>query len=314
MPAVTIMGARPSPYLMLLVAMFFWGTTYVIVRAIHEDVPPITLNFWRWVVVLVLLLPWTAGAAWRHRAVLRQNAWLLGVLSITGVALYQSAAYIALNTTTAINAGLIFATVPVVTPLISYALYRELVAPRQALGIAISMAGVVTIIVRAEWDVLADFLFTPGDMWMLLSVVAWALYSVLLRRLRGNLPPLVLMMVLAVIAVVVLLPFYGWERALVGGFVLSRSTILSLAYLSVASAIVSYVCWNNAVAVIGANKAGLFVHLIPVFTVILAILTLGEQLKGFHVAGILLIAIGIYLTVTRPGTIRTKLVSWRKAG
>ena len=149
---------------------------------------------------------------------------------------------------------------------------------------------------------------------MLLSVVAWALYSVLLRRLRGNLPPLVLMMVLAVIAVVVLLPFYGWERALVGGFVLSRSTILSLAYLSVASAIVSYVCWNNAVAVIGANKAGLFVHLIPVFTVILAILTLGEQLKGFHLAGILLIAIGIYLTVTRPGTIRTKLVSWRKAG
>ena len=308
------MGARPSPYLMLLVAMFFWGATYVIVRAIHEDVPPITLNFWRWVVVLVLLLPWTAGAAWRHRAVLRQNAWLLGALSVTGVALYQSAAYIALNTTTAINAGLIYATVPVVTPLISYALYREFVTPRQALGIAISMAGVVTIIVRAEWGVLADFLFTPGDLWMLLSVVAWALYSVLLRRLRGNLPPLVLMTALAAIGVVVLLPFYGWEWAVAGGFALSRSTVLGLAYLSVASAIVSYVCWNNAVAVIGANKAGLFLHLIPVFTVVLAILALGEQLKGFHVASTALIATGIYLTVTRTGTTRSKLTGWRKAG
>ena len=308
-----IMGTRPSPYLMLLSAMFFWGATYIIVRAIHEDVPPITLNFWRWVVVLVLLLPWTAAAAWRHRAVLRQNAWLLGVLSVPGVALYQSAAYIALDTTTAINAGLIYATVPVVTPLISYALYRELVTSRQTLGIAISMVGVVAIIVRAEWDALADFLFTPGDLWMLLSVVAWALYSVLLGRLRGNLPPLVLMMVLAAIGVVVLLPFYGWEWAVAGGFALSRSTVLGLAYLSVASAIVSYVCWNNAVAVIGANKAGLFLHLIPVFTVVLAILVLGEQLKGFHVAGTALIATGIYLTVTRTGTTRSKLPGWRKA-
>ena len=299
---------------MLVVAMVLWGATYVIVRAIHEDVPPITLNFWRWVVVLVLLLPWTAGAAWRYRAVLRQNAWLLLALSITGVALYQSAAYIALNTTTAINAGLIFATTPVVMPLISYALYRELVTPRQALGIAISMAGVVIIIVRAEWGVLTAFLFTPGDLWLLLSIFAWALYSVLLKRLRGNLPPLVLMMALAAIGVVVLLPFYGWEWAVAGGFALSRSTVLGLAYLSVASAIVSYVCWNKAVAVIGANTAGLFLHLIPVFTVALAILALGEQLKGFHVAGTVLIATGIYLTATRPGTTRAKLVGWRKAG
>jgi len=299
---------------MLLVAMFCWGATYVIVRAIHEDVPPITLNFWRWVVVLVLLLPWTAGAAWRYRAALRQNAWLLGALSVTGVVFYQSAAYIALSTTTAINAGLIYATVPVVTPLISYALYRELVTLRQALGISVSMAGVVTILVRAEWALLADFVFTPGDLWMLVSVVAWALYSVLLRRLRGNLPPLVLVMALAVIGVVVLLPFYGWEWATAGGFELSRSTILGLAYLSIASAIVSYVCWNSAVAVIGANTAGLFLHLIPVFTVALAILALGEQLHGFHVAGTALIATGIYLTVTRPGTSRSKLAGWRKAG
>ena len=308
------MGARPSPYLMLVVAMLLWGATYVIVRAIHEDVPPITLNFWRWVVVLVLLLPWTAGAAWRHRAVLRQNAWLLGALSVTGVALYQCAAYIALNTTTAINAGLIWATAPVVTPLISYALNRELVTPRQALGVTISMVGVVTIIVRAEWGVFADFLYTPGDLWMLLSVVVWALYTVLLKRLPDNLPPLLLMMALAAIGVVVMLPFYGWEWAVAGGFALSRTTVLSLAYLSVASAIVSYVCWNSAVAVIGANRAGLFLHLIPVVTVVLAVLTLGEQLEGFHVAGTVLIATGIYLTATRPGTTRSKLVGWRKAG
>ena len=280
------MGARPSPYLMLLSAMFFWGATYVIVRAIHEDVPPITLNFWRWVVVLVLLLPWTAGAAWRHREVLRRNAWLLVMLSATGVALYQCAAYIALNTTTAINAGLIYATVPVVTPLISYALDRELVTVRQGLGIAVSMAGVVTIIGRAEWEVLTAFLFTPGDLWMVLSVVG----------------------------VVVLLPFYGWEWARVGGFTPSRASILGIAYLSIASAIVGYVCWNKAVAVIGANKAGLFVHLIPVFTVVLAVVFLDERLRGFHVAGTAFIAAGIYLTVTRPGTTRSRMPGWRKAG
>ncbi|MDP7241587.1 MAG: DMT family transporter [Rhodospirillales bacterium] len=308
-----IMGAQPSPYLMPLSAMFFWGPTYIIVRVSHEGVPPITLNFWRWVVVLVLLLPWTAAAAWWHRAVLRQNAWLLGALSVTGVALYQSAAYIALDTTTTINAGLIYATVPVVTPLISYALFRKFVTPRQALGIAISMVDVVAIIVRAEWGALVGFLFTPGDLWILLSVVAWALYSVLLGRLRGNLSPFVLMMVLAAIGVVVLLPFYGWEWAVTGGSALSRSTVLALAYLSVASAIVSYVYWNNAVAVIGANKAGLFLHLIPVFTVVLAILVLGEQLKGFHIAGTGLIVTGIYLTVTRTGTTRSKLSGRCKA-
>lgn len=300
-----------SPYLGLVVATLVWGATYVLVRSIHGEVPPIALNFWRWVLAVALLLPFSAAAVWRQRQAVRRHFRLLVMLSATGVVYYQCAAYLGLQTTTAINAGLILATTPVVIPLISFALDREVVSLRQAAGIALSTVGVVSIIVRGDPATLGEFQATPGDLWMVSSVFGWALYSVLLKRLGGGLAPVPLMTVLGLLGIVIMLPFHSWEYAEAGGFELTGQAAFALAYLAIGSAIVCYLCWNHAVAQIGANRAGLFVHLIPVFTVALALLVLGESLRGFHVVGALLIALGIYLTVSKPGAAGERM-PWRR--
>lgn len=308
------MRLKPSPYISLLLATLLWGATYVLVRSIHDEVPPVALNFWRWVVVVVLLLPFSAAAVWHHRQAVRHHMGLLLVLSAAGVVYYQTAAYLGLQTTTAINAGLILATTPVVIPVISFALDREVVSLRQAAGIVLSMVGVVCVIVRGDVAALGGFQATPGDLWMVSSVLGWALYSVLLKRLGGALPPLPLMTVLGLLGVVLMLPFYAWEFAEAGGFAPSGHAAFALAYLAIGSGIVCYLCWNHAVALIGANRAGLFVHLIPVFTVVLAILVLDERLSGYHVFGAGLIALGLYLTARRPGAAWEWLAGRRRAG
>ena len=137
-----------------------------------------------------------------------------------------------------------------------------------------------------------------GDLLMLLAVPMWALYTVLLRRLPATLPPLAMLLAVTMIGLVLLLPAYGWEFLVVGGVALQPANVVSIAYVGLLASVISYICWNRAVVQVGANKAGLFIHLMPVFSTLLAILFLGEVLQPFHFAGIALIGAGLYLTTS----------------
>ncbi len=288
----------PSPYLLLVVAISCWAGNFVLGRAIHGDIPPITLTFWRWTVAGAALLPFAAPALWAHRRTLLRHWKLMVTLAATGVGLFHISVYVALQTTTATNAALIFATVPVLIPIMSLALFREPVTPRQILGTAVSLVGVTVVVVRADPAGLADFRPAPGDLVMLLAVPMWALYTVLLRRLPATLPPLAMLLAITAIGLVLLLPAYGWEFLAVGGIALEPANIVSIAYVGLFASVISYICWNRAVAQVGANKAGLFSHLMPVFSTLLAVLFLGEVLQPFHFAGIALIGTGLYLTTS----------------
>jgi drug/metabolite transporter (DMT)-like permease len=283
---------------MLVVAALCWAGNFVVGRVVQADIPPITLTFWRWAVAGATLLPFAAGPLWASRSVALKHWRLLVVLAATGVVFFHVLVYAALRTTTATNAALIMATVPVVVPLISLVLDGIGVTRRQALGIAISLIGVAVIIVRGDFAVLAGFRLTPGDLLMLLAVPMWALYTVLLRRLPPALPPLAMLLAITAVGLALLLPAYGWELFVVGGIVLRPANLLSIAYVGLFASVISYICWNRAVRQVGANKAGLFIHLMPVFSTMLAILFLGEVLRPFHIAGIALIGTGLYLTTS----------------
>jgi drug/metabolite transporter (DMT)-like permease len=283
---------------MLVVAALCWAGNFVVGRVVHADIPPITLTFWRWAVAGAVLLPFAAGPLWASRSVALKHWRLLVVLAATGVVLFHVLVYASLQTTTATNAALIMATVPVVVPVISLLLDGIGVTRRQALGIAISLIGVAVIIVRGDPTVLAGFRLAPGDLLMLLAVPMWALYTVLLRRLPPALPPLAMLLAITAIGLVLLLPAYGWEFFVVGGIALRPANLLSIAYVGLFASVISYICWNRAVRQVGANKAGLFIHLMPVFSTLLAILFLGEVLRPFHFAGIALIGAGLYLTTS----------------
>ena len=293
-----------SPYILLTFCVLFWAGHLVAVRAFHQDIPPLALNFWRWVSVAAMMLPFVGRDLWAQRALIRQHFWIILGLSVLGVVIFPSGAYIALNTTTAINAGLLHATTPVFISMLAFLLFCERITPRQTFGITVSSIGVVTVLVKADPAALAALAFTPGDIWMLLAVLAWSLYSVLLRKFPTEISPMLLLGAMTVIAVPLLLPLYAWEWSRQGGFDVNAANLSVILAVALFAAIGSYTFWNQAVSEVGANKGGLFLHLMPLFIAMMAVTFLGEVIHPFHVAGAALIFSGIYLTVTSANRTR----------
>lgn len=286
-----------SPYVLLVVTVASWAANVVVGRAIHQDIPPMSLTFWRWGVAAAVMVPFVAPSIWQHRAILGRHWKPLLVLAATGIAGFQACLYIAVNTTTAINAGLFFALMPIAIPLSSYLMYGERVTRRQGAGLALSFIGMVIIVSRAELSALVELRFTPGDVWMLGVVASWAVYSPLLKRLPPELPPMTMLTVIILLGMLVLLPFYGWELATVGGFALDVPNLSALAFIGLIASVLAYSWWNRAVSLIGANRAGAFLYLVPVLTVLMGVFLLGEAIRPFHAAGAAFIVGGIFLVM-----------------
>lgn len=289
---------RIPPAVLLTLSALFWGGNFVVGRWAHTDIPPLNLTFVRWTVSALILTPFVAGGLWRYRGLIRHHFGLLFVLALTGMAMFHSFTYIALNTTEAINAAFVLASMPMVIPVVSRLMGDERLSTRQAAGIAVSFLGVAVIVARGDIEVLKTLSFTPGDLWVLAAVVAWSVYSVLVRRKPPELPPVVMIAACNWIAVGILLPFYLWELNTVGGFPITTGTVAAIAYVALFASIAAFVCWNAGVGRLGANKAGLFIHLIPLFASVFSIVFLGETLKAYHFIGIVPILTGIYLTTT----------------
>jgi drug/metabolite transporter (DMT)-like permease len=273
----------------------------VVGRAVHESLPPIGLAFWRWVVALAAMLPFAAGSLWRARKRLREAAPILLALGLLGAATFQTLVYFSLQSTTAINGALIFTLTPVVIVLLSWALFRDRVSALQAFGIAVSFTGAVVVVARGSLEALSHFTINRGDLYMLVADVVWALYSVLLRR-TPRLPGLFDMMcVVAAVGVAALAPLYLWEAARGAAMPLSWGAAATVLYVGLGASIAAFILWNRGVSQVGANRSGLFLHLMPVYSAVLAMLFLGEAVRAFHLVGIALILGGIALaTRTRP--------------
>ncbi len=292
-------GTRTVAALLLATAALCWAGNFVLGRAIHADIPPLTLTFWRWAGAGVVLAPVAVPLLARHRRDLFAIWPLLAALAVTGICLFHVCVYTALQTTTATNAALMAATVPVIMPAFSWLVNREPLALRQAAGILVSLLGVTTIVLRGRPETVVGLEVNPGDLWLLFGAVpVWALYSVLLRRLPADLPRLAVLMAIILLGLVINAPLYAVEVWRLGTIPASTTNLLAIGYVAVFASVLAYLCWNRGVAEIGANTAGLFLHLMPVFATLLAIALLGESVEAYHVAGVVLIAAGIVLTTT----------------
>ncbi|HLV17119.1 MAG TPA: EamA family transporter [Pseudomonas sp.] len=286
----------------LLLSSLLWAGNALVGRAIAGEIPPLALSFWRWTLALCILLPFVAGTLWRHRDTLRQAGWRLLVIAALGIGAYNSLLYTAARSTTAINITLLNTCIPLATFLFAGLLLKEWPRRRAWLGMGIAVAGMLVLISQASLDNLLGLSFNPGDLVMILAVLAWALYTVLLRLWAPHLalPPLALLGAFVVIGVPVILPFYLVELSQLGGFELNSRTLGAIVYTAVLASLIAYVAWNQGVKIIGAAKASLALYTMPVFAAILAYLLLGETLQSFHWIGGALIFGGL-LFATRPG-------------
>lgn len=290
------MRALKSPYLLLALAMLCWAGNWVVGRAIHEQVPPLALNFWRWAASLLLILP----VAWRPlRAqwplLLRHWRWVLPMAAIAS-AIFQSMVYLGLQHTTALNGALLIALVPVAVAVIAALVLGDRISARQVLGILVSLAGAVAVIVHGDFAVLRAFAFNPGDLWILAAMPIWALYTVLLKRWPAGLERMSFLAAMAIVGTLLQAPLYAWEWSSGRHLVLTPASLAAIAYTAVFASFLAFVFYNAALQRTTATVAGPFHHLHPAFTALLAIAFLGERFGWHHAAGVACIALGLYLT------------------
>lgn len=296
------MSARQGPaFAGLLIAVLCWSGNALVGRAFHDSIPPLSLSFWRWVLATSLLLPFVAKGIWTHRATLRAAGWRLPVLAAMGIASYNSLLYTAAQSTEAINLTLVNTCLPLATFIGAGFLLGEWPLRRAWFGMAVAAGGLLYLISRGSWQTFASLSFQRGDLIMLLAVLAWALYTLLLRRWARHLlvPPLVLLGVLMLLGLPLILPFYLLELGRVGGFALTPSNLAAIGYTAVFASLVAYVGWNHGVKIVGVGRAAMVMYLMPVFTALLGWLLLGEALRTFHWIGGALIFAGLLLA-TRP--------------
>ena len=288
-----------NPYLLLTLTALFWSGNMVLGRGIRADVPPLALAFWRWAIAFALVLP-LALPHLRAQWPLLKAGWkpvlLLGLIGVGG---YNTFAYIALQTTSATNAVLLNSFIPIVTIAISWAFLGKRLRRLEGLGVFISLAGALTIVARGDPAVLAHLNLNIGDVWMLGAVLVWAIYTVGLAWRPAGVHPMLMLAAMTAVGLAALAPAYAWETAQGRHMVVQPGSLAALAYVGIFPSFLGYIFYNRGVAEIGASKASLFIHLMPVFGTLLSALFLGEIPHWYHYAGIALIFTGIWLTMTK---------------
>jgi drug/metabolite transporter (DMT)-like permease len=285
-------------YLFLILAVLFWSGNFIVGRGIHNDIPPITLAFWRWAVALLIILPFSMGHILHQKDIIRRNWKILTVLAILSVTNFSMFIYMALKSSTVTNTVLINSMIPIFIVMVSWMGFKERITLRQSIGIALSLAGLMFIIANGNLSTLTSVRFSTGDLWTISAGISWALYSVLLRNYPMELNSRSFLATLIIIGTLFISPFYIWEMSTGKTMNFTRASMGSIVYVALFASILAYIFWNKAIQIIGANKTGIFIHLMPVFSIILAIIFLDEKLRGYHIKGTILIFSGILLTTT----------------
>jgi drug/metabolite transporter (DMT)-like permease len=292
--------SRATAFTLLALCNLLWAGNWVAGRALRDAFDPVSLNFWRWLIAVLVLAPFALPGLAAHLGVIRRRAGYLVLLALFGVALFHSLVYLGLRTTTTVNAVLINCSLPLFILLCAWALEGERATWRQLAGILISVPGLLVILARGEPARLAELEFHAGDAWILLAMPVWGVYSVLLKRRPPELGGLHLLFVLALAGVLLLAPVFAWEALRSPPRMPSAAEAAAVLYIALAASIGAYICWNRGVAIVGANAAGFTLYLLPIFGTLLAIAFLGESFSTFHAVGIAIVVAGVILATRAP--------------
>ena len=286
-----------SAYIFLILATLFWSGNFIVGKAASFfEIPPFSLNFYRWSFAWLILAPFTLKEIIKKKDHILQNIKLILVLGITSITIFNSIVYYSLNYTQVISGVLMISTIPVMIIFFSWVFKIDKTNTYQILGVIFSLLGVAIIVTKADLDILINLNFNKGDLWMVVAMFSWAIYSALLRKKKFDLSQTSLLQVIISAGLIVLLPAYAIERAL--GFELNVNLpfILTLGYVVLFPGLASFIFWIKGIAIIGPNRSGIFLHLMPIFSTVLAILIFKEQFMNYHLFGAIFIIGGIFLS------------------
>ena len=284
-------------YIMLVCASLFWAGNFIVGKyAFLTDIPPLSLVFYRWTLVWFILLPFTYKEIIKYKDIIFHNLPLLFLLGFTSVGLFNSFTYLALIHTQVINASLFNAAIPAIIILLCFIFKVEKTNKFQILGLIISVLGIIAIITKLKVDILLSLNFNKGDLIMVGGVLTWGIYSTLLKRKKFTLPLLTLVHVICTLGLISVLPQFLYEYTNGQVIKFDINLVYTLIFLALFPSIGSYYCWAGAVSIVGANRAGISLSLIPLFSTIFAIAIYDEKFQLFHLIGAILIILGLFLS------------------
>ena len=282
---------------MLICATLFWAGNFTIGKfAYLENIPPNSLAFLRWCLVWIILFPFTYKEIIKLKYKIKENLSLFFILGFTSVCIFTSFTYNALNHIQVINASLFNTAIPVTIILVCFLLKIEKTNIFQISGLIISVLGILAIITRLDLNILLSLNFNKGDLFMIGAIIAWGVYSAYLKKRTFEVSLLALVHIICTFGLIFLLPLFFLDVIQGKAIDLNINLFYILIYIAIFPSIGSYYCWAGAVEIIGANRAGIFLSLIPLFSTILAILFFNENFLFFHFIGSVLIIIGLLLS------------------
>ena len=282
-----------SGYLFAIGATALWSGNFIIARGLNESIPPVSLAFWRWVVAVIVFLPFALKPLIAQREVLKENIGYLAITALLGITTFNTLIYLAGHTTTALNLSLISITFPVFIVILSRLFFGEQITINKGLGIILVATGVVLLVTKGNLSSLSNLSFAIGDVWMLIAAIIFAVYSILIRHKPEGLSIWSFQLSTFILGLVFLLPFFLWEYTTSPTVEFDAKTVGSILYVGIFASLSAFILWNKAIMVIGPTKAGMIYYTLPLFSGALAYLILKEDISMVHLYSAILIITGI---------------------
>ncbi|WP_435114308.1 DMT family transporter [Candidatus Pelagibacter bacterium nBUS_36] len=284
-------------YIFLLLTVTFWAGNFIVGKfASFYEVPPFSLNFYRWFFAWLILAPFTLPEILKKKEYIFQNYKLFIILGVTSITIFNSIVYYSLNFTQVISGVLMISTIPVMIMFFSFILKIEKTNIFQITGVIFSFLGVIIIITKANFEILKNLDFNKGDITMVVAMFSWALYSTLLKRQKYELSQISLLQVVMTFGLIFLIPIYFIEYQIGFRINLDKPFILILSYVVLLPGLASFILWIKGISMIGANRSGVFLHLMPIFSAIMAMIFFNEKFMFYHILGACFIVTGILLS------------------
>ena len=284
-------------YILLVLTTLFWSGNFIVGKAASTyDIPPFSLNFYRWLFAGLILLPFTFKEILNKKNYIFKNIGFFIILGITSITIFNSTVYYSLYYMQVISGVLMISTIPVWIMFISSILGIEKTNKFQIFGVILSLLGVLFIITKSDMNIIKNLAFNRGDLIMAIGMFAWALYSALLKKKSYEISQITLLEVVIITGLIFLIPIYILEMNFGNQIVLGKPFMLTLTYVVLFPGLASFFFWIKGIAIIGANRAGVFLHLMPVFGSIMAIILFDEKFMFYHLLGAIFIIGGITLS------------------
>ena len=286
-----------SAYLFLVLATFCWSGNFIVGKfATVYEIPPLTLNVFRWISVWFILIPFTYKEIFKNLPYIKKNWLVISFMGVITISTFNSVVYFALNYTQVINAVLMLSAIPAATIVLSSLMKIEETNIFQLFGLVLSIIGIGSIISNGDIQKIISLDFNKGDMWMLVCVITWSLYSTLLKKNNFKFSQFTLIQLMVSVGILFLIPQFFYEKSIGLELNLDKNFFLILIYVAIFPAIAAYYFWQKGIEIIGPNRASMFIQLMPLFSAVMAIIIFKEKFELYHFVGAIFILSGIYLS------------------